>query len=50
LPAAGQRACFSLFNTRPGYELLLPAQTPWTHRSPAPPDAQPLDANSAEAA
>lgn len=51
LPAVGQRACFSLFNTRPGYELLLPAQTPWTHRTPAPPDTQPLDdANDAEAA
>ena len=41
----------SLFNTRPGYELLLPAQTPWTHRSPAPSEAQPLDdATGAEAA
>jgi hypothetical protein len=33
LPVIGSRACFSRFNTKPGYELYLPQQTPWTHRT-----------------
>ena len=32
LPIIGSRACFSQFNTRPGYELYLPEKAPWTHR------------------
>ena len=32
LPVVGNRACFSQFNTRAGYELFLPTEVPWTHR------------------
>ena len=43
LPVVGSRACFSQFNTRPGYELVLPTEVPWTHRSAPPPTATDLD-------
>lgn len=43
LPAIGSRACFSQFNTRPGYELILPTEAPWTHRSAPPPPETDLD-------
>jgi hypothetical protein len=43
LPEIGSRACFSQFNTRPGYELILPTEVPWTHRSASPPTATDLD-------
>lgn len=43
LPAIGSRACFSQFNTRPGYELILPTEAPWTHRSASPPTERDLD-------
>jgi hypothetical protein len=33
LPAVRDRACFSEFNTREGYEVHLPQQIPWTHQS-----------------
>lgn len=33
LPAVGSRACFSVFNTHPGYEIFLPKQPPWTHQA-----------------
>lgn len=33
LPVLGGRACFSRFNTKPGYELYLPQEAPWTHRT-----------------
>ncbi|RDE49461.1 MAG: hypothetical protein DVS81_16435 [Candidatus Accumulibacter meliphilus] len=43
LPIVGSRACFSQFNTRPGYELFLPQQAPWTHLAAAPPFPVDLD-------
>jgi hypothetical protein len=43
LPPTGSRACFSQFNTRPGYELVLPTDAPWTHRSAPPPATTDLD-------
>lgn len=52
LPKLASRVCFSQFNTRPGYELFLPAKAPWTHRVPEPPAEVDLDYNGpgAEAA
>jgi hypothetical protein len=32
LPAVRDRACFSEFNTREGYEVHLPQQIPWAHQ------------------
>ncbi|QWV93423.1 hypothetical protein KP004_20040 [Geomonas oryzisoli] len=45
LPQVGARACFSLFNTRPGYELYLPKQVPWTHKVAEPAATTDLDYN-----
>ena len=33
LPRVRRRACFSELNTLAGYEVHLPQQVPWTHRS-----------------
>jgi len=43
LPVVGTRASFSQLNTRPGYELLLPQEVPWTHKAPTPPTATDLE-------
>lgn len=36
LPRIGRRACFSELNTHDSYEVHLPQQVPWTHRSTEP--------------
>jgi hypothetical protein len=45
LPQVGQQVCFSQLNTKPGFELRLPTQAPWTH-VPAVPPAPPSDLES----
>jgi hypothetical protein len=43
LPVVASRVCFSSFNTRPGYELFLPRQVPWTHQATTSPIPTDLD-------
>ncbi|WP_338822563.1 hypothetical protein WDM22_00690 [Bradyrhizobium septentrionale] len=38
LPRVHQRVCFSQLNTQERYEVHLPQDTPWTHRTPQPPE------------
>jgi hypothetical protein len=49
LPAVGDRVCFSKFNTKPGYELFLPKDVPWTHRTVPPAAETDLDYNDSGA-
>ena len=42
-PVVGRRACFSQFNTKAGYQLILPNRTPWTHAPARPPTERDLD-------
>jgi hypothetical protein len=49
MPAVGDRACFSVLNTKDGYEINLPKRIPWTHRPTDPPAAE-TDLEASEAA